>query len=55
MDLGLDIYNLVVSMIGTLPVELEFVYGLCTIILLCFIIIFAFSPWIILYSLASRR
>lgn len=55
MDLGLKIYDLVVNLIGTLPVELDFVYGLCTIIILCFIILFTFMPWIILYSFACRR
>lgn len=55
MDLGLKIYEMVVNIIGTLPVELDFVYGLCTIIVLCFVIIFAFFPWILLYSFVNRR
>ena len=53
-NFALNIYNMVVSMIGTLPPHLEFVYGIATIIVVCFVVLFAFSPWILLYRFVSR-
>lgn len=54
MNFALNIYNMVVSMIGYLPPHLEFVYGIATILVVCFVVIFAFSPWILLYRLLDR-
>lgn len=48
----LDIYNLVVDLIGVVPIELEFIYGIATItlfLLICFVVI---SPFIIVYKLS---
>lgn len=51
MNIGLDIYNLVVQIIGQLPVELNFIYGFCTILLFVFVLGFIALPWIIVYRL----
>ena len=32
MNIFLDIYNLVVQIIGQVPIELNFIYGFCTIL-----------------------
>ena len=53
-NFALNIYNIVVSMIGELPMHLHFVYGFATIIVVSFIVMFAFSPWIILYRFIDR-
>jgi len=53
MGVGLDIYNLVVEIIGILPIELNFVYGLCTILLFCCVIAFIAMPFVIVYKLFS--
>lgn len=44
--MGLEIYNMVKEVIGTLPVELEFIYGLGTILI--FVMLFEcifVIPW----------
>lgn len=53
-NFALHIHEMVVSIIGYLPPHLEFVYGFADIIVFVFIIIIAFSPWIILYRLLER-
>ena len=53
MNIGLDIYNMVVQIIGTLHVELTFVYGLCTILVFCCVIAFVSMPFVIVYKLFS--
>ena len=53
-NFALNIHNMVVSIIGYLPPHLEFVYGFVDIIVVIFVVIFAFSPWIILYRLLDR-
>lgn len=51
MNIGLNIYNMVVEIIGVLPIELNFVYGFCTILVFCFILMFIALPWVIVYKL----
>jgi len=44
--MGLEIYNLVVSIIGELPIELHFLYGVGTLflfVLICFCVMLPFS------------
>lgn len=53
MGLGLEIYNLVVEILGVLPFELSFVYGICTILLFCCVIAFVALPFVIVYKLFS--
>lgn len=53
MGVGLEIYNLVVNIIGVLPVELTFVYGICTILVFCCVIAFISMPFVIVYKLFS--
>lgn len=36
--MALDIYNMVKEVIGSVPIELEFVYGICTILIVCMLI-----------------
>jgi len=51
MNIGLDIYNMVVQIIGQVPIELNFIYGFCTILVFVFIISFIALPWVIVYRL----
>ena len=51
MNIFLDIYNLVVQIIGQVPIELNFIYGFCTILVFVFVIAFIALPWIIVYRL----
>lgn len=53
-NFALNIHNMVVSIIGYLPPHLEFVYGIADVIIILFVVIFAFSPWILLYRLLDR-
>lgn len=53
MDIGLEIYNTVVSVIGTLPPELEFVYGLCVIVLFVFLIMIVAFPFVLIYRVVD--
>ena len=53
-NFALHIHEMVVSIIGPLPPHLEFTYGFCDIIVVIFILIIAFSPWIILYRFLER-
>lgn len=48
--MGLEIYNMVKDIIGTLPIELNFVYGLGTIFVLIMIFLVAASPFIFIYK-----
>lgn len=47
----LEVYNKVKEIIGTLPVELEYVYAICTILLFCLILFAIISPFVFLYKL----
>ncbi len=49
--MGLNIYNMVVEIIGVLPIELNFIYGICTILVFSFVIMFIALPWVIVYKL----
>lgn len=53
-NFALHIHSMVVSIIGSLPPHLEFVYGFADIIVISFVVLFAFSPWIILFKLLDR-
>lgn len=53
-NFALHIHEMVVSMIGVLPPHLEFVYGITDFIVALIIVLFAFSPWIILFRLLDR-
>lgn len=46
----LNIYNMVVEVLGVLPVELEWLYGLGTIIVFYLILSVIFFPFTFLYS-----
>lgn len=49
--MGLNIYNMVVEIIGVLPIELNFIYGICTVLVFSFVIMFIALPWVIVYRL----
>lgn len=51
MNIGLDLYNIAVQIIGPLPIELNFIYGFCTILEFVFVIAFIALPWVIVYKL----
>lgn len=53
MNIGLNIYNMVVEIIGVLPIELNFIYGFCTILAFSFVLMFIALPWVIVYKLFS--
>lgn len=53
MDIALEIYNTVVSVIGTLPIELEFIYGMCTLIIFVFLIMIAAFPFVLIYKVVN--
>ena len=53
MDIGLEVYNTVVSVIGVLPAELQFVYGLCTIVLFVFLIMIVAFPFVLIYRVVN--
>lgn len=52
--MGLDIYNQVVSIIGSLPPELTWVYGFCVIFLIIIIFMVAISPFVLVYNLVVK-
>lgn len=47
--MGLEIYNLIVSIIGELPVELQFIYAICTILFIMVILMIIAFPFILIY------
>lgn len=49
--MGLNIYNMVVEIIGVLPIELNFIYVICTILVFSFVLMFIALPWVIVYKL----
>ncbi len=55
VDFALHIHEMVVSMIGYLPPHLEFVYGITDCVIVIIIVLFAFSPWILLYRFLDRQ
>lgn len=48
--MGLDIYNMVVSILGDLPLELQFLYGVGTIFVLILVLFCAMLPFIVVYK-----
>lgn len=50
----MNIYSKVQEILGVLPVELEFVYAICTIILFVIIIWCAIFPIKIMYDLVFK-
>ena len=54
-NFALHIHEMVVSIIGTLPPHLEFIYGLTDCVIVIIIVLFAFSPWILLFRLLDRQ
>ena len=54
-NFALHIHEMVVSIIGTLPAHLEFIYGLTDCVIVIIIVLFAFSPWILLFRLLDRQ
>lgn len=53
MDIALEIYNIVKSVIGTLPIELEFIYGLAVIIVLVFLLMIIAFPFVLIYKVVN--
>lgn len=53
--MGLEIYNAVVEIIGELPPELTFVYGIATICMFIVVILCVLAPFIILFNLMHLR
>lgn len=47
------VHEITLQVIGTLPLELEFVYGFCDIFLFIVIVICAISPLIFLFKVLS--
>ena len=52
--MGLEIYNMVKDILGTLPVELNWVYGFGTIFVLAMVIVVAASPFVFIYKWFSN-
>lgn len=50
----LDIYNKVVEIIGELPPELTFVYGICTIIVFIMMIYCIILPYKLIFDFIDR-
>lgn len=48
-----ELYDLVCELIGTVPIQLEFIYGICSIILFCFVIFCFIFPFYMLYKIWS--
>lgn len=48
--MGLDIYNMVVDILGELPLELHFLYALGTIFVLILVLFCAMLPFIVVYK-----
>lgn len=51
--MGLDIYNLVVDIIGELPVELEFIYAIGVLFVFVVVICCAVFPFYLVYKVWS--
>lgn len=49
----LDIYNMVVNILGELPSNMFYIYDLCTILMFLLILFIVASPFILLYRLAK--
>lgn len=45
MGIGLKIYNLVVDIIGPVPVEMEFLYAIGVIVLLMIVVLMVYMPF----------
>ena len=48
--MGLDIYNMVKSIIGEVPVELEFLYAIGTFLLLLIVFLMVYIPWVYIFK-----
>lgn len=48
------LYDLIVQLIGVVPVEFEFIYGLATLVACVFGILLLFSPIIFVLKLGGR-
>jgi len=53
--MGLEIYETVVEIIGELPPELSFVYGIATILMFIVVILCVLTPFIILFNLMNLK
>lgn len=51
--MGLEIYNLVVEVIGELPLELNFIYGICTVLIIMFLLMVIAFPFVLIYRSVS--
>ena len=49
----MDIYNLVVELIGTVPSELTWIYGIGTVILVAVMISCVVFPFVLIYKIWS--
>ena len=47
------LYNLVTSLIGEVPVEFEFIYGLVTIVACVFGVLLIFTPLILILKMVK--
>lgn len=50
----LNLYELSTELIGELPIELEWVYGITTILLYAMVIFVCCVPFIVLYKVFDR-
>lgn len=53
-DLGLNIYNLVVSIIGPVPMEMEFIYAIGTIALIIVLLMIVYFPFKLLSDVFGK-
>lgn len=49
-EIGLNIYNFVVNVIGPVPTEMEFIYAIGVIIVLLIIVLMVYLPWAYLFG-----
>lgn len=49
-----NLYDIAVQLIGELPIELEFVYGIASIFLFMMVIICVCVPFIVLFKVFDR-
>ncbi|MDD2505512.1 MAG: hypothetical protein PHF21_04520 [Bacilli bacterium] len=52
--MALDIYNMIVEVVGVLPNELQFVYGFLTIFMFMILILCVSMPFILIYKWGGR-
>ena len=51
--MSLEIYEMVKKIIGVLPIELHFIYGICTIILFMIAVLIVLVPLKIVYNISK--